>query len=119
MTKHIEAYIASSLEHEEGAYKMVNSQTILYGSGEEIDNVRVEAKIIEDYYSKDGEYIKTKTINSTSGEREVRQTLQEPSTIMMPNDFKLNENTVFPLSQDLDEGEREELKQHILTFFED
>ncbi|ASF41298.1 hypothetical protein CEH05_19865 [Halobacillus halophilus] len=112
----IEAFIANTLGNEEGAYKEVNSQIIMEGSG---DTLEVEARKIEDYYSKQGDYIKTILTHSTTKEGDVTKELNDPLTSMIPEDFTFEEDTLFPVSSELSEEDKRQLKEHILNEFKE
>jgi uncharacterized protein YcfL len=108
----IEAFVANTLPYEEGDYKLVNSQTIMYGSGE---NLKVEARIVEDFFDKDGKYIKTRLRYSSTekgGEDEV-VFVDEPMTILLNNQHPQSSLTV----KDLNDQEKEDVKDSILKIF--
>ncbi|MYL35078.1 hypothetical protein [Pontibacillus yanchengensis] len=114
----IEAYITESLEYEAGSYVKVNSQIIMSGTDEQLS---VETRQIKDYFTKQGSYIKTKLIHSStkqnSDEEEVIE--KEPMTILLPVDLALDESKTFPSGEELDEKESEKVKQHIIATFDD
>ena len=112
----IEAFIANTMGDEVGAYKAINSQIIMEGSG---DLLRVEARKIEDYYSKDGEYIKTILTHSTPEDGDVTKESDEPLTSMIPEDFIYEQDTLFPVGSELSGEEKRELKKHILNEFKE
>lgn len=111
-TEKIEAYIAETVSHEEGDYKLVNSQIILSGSGE---NIKVEARIIEDFFNEEGDHIKTRLLHSTAQNGDEEVFIDEPMTILLKNEPP--ENGV--VSEELSTQEKAEIKNHILKVFED
>ncbi|MBA2176153.1 hypothetical protein H0266_14750 [Halobacillus locisalis] len=112
----IEAFIAKTMGDEVGAYKAINSQIIMQGSG---DLRRVEARKIEDYYSKDREYTKTILTHSTTEDGDVTKESDEPLTSMIPEDFTYKQDTLFPVGSELSGEEKVELKKHILNEFKE
>ncbi|MGP4078194.1 hypothetical protein [Halobacillus sp. K22] len=112
----IEAFIAKTQGDEKGAYKEINSQIIMRGSG---DLLRVEARKIEDYYSKEGKYIKTILLHSTPEDGDVTKEFNSPLTQLMPKDFVFDQDKIFPVESELSGEEKEKLKEHILSQFEE
>ncbi|KGP73304.1 hypothetical protein [Pontibacillus yanchengensis] len=114
----IEAYITESLEYEAGSYVKVNSQIVMRGSGELLS---VETRQIKDYFTKQGSYIKTKLIRSSSDKKndEEQVVKKGPITILLPEDFSLDESATFPSGEKLEEKEKEKVKQHILATFDE
>lgn len=112
----IEAFIANTMGDEEGAYKEINSQIIMEGSGELL---RVEARKIEDYYSKEGDYIKTVLTHSTTKDGDVSKELKGPLATMMPEDFTFEQEAIFPIQSELSTEEKGKLKKHILDEFKE
>ena len=121
--QHIEVYVTETSEkNEEGrwensGYKKINSiSTVVKGE----NHINTNIKAIEDYYDKDGNYIKTKVIHSTFEKSEVtkaetgqdqKEELQEPSTILIPDDPQEH----FQL-ENMTEEEKEKVKEHVLSY---
>ncbi|WP_181347716.1 hypothetical protein [Thalassobacillus sp. CUG 92003] len=112
----IEAYIANTQNDEKGAYKEINSQIIMRGSG---DSLKIEARKIEDYYSKGGEYIKTILLHSTPEDGDVTREYDSPLTKMVQSDFVYDQDKLIPIESELSGEDKEKLKEHILSNFED
>ncbi|MCA1011584.1 DUF5052 family protein [Halobacillus halophilus] len=115
-TEKIEAFVASTQSGEKGAYKEINSQIIMRGSGE---TLQVEARKIEDYYTKEGEYIKTILLHSTPKEGDVMKEVSKSLTKMIPEDFAFEQDKVLPVDHELSENEKKKLKEHIVSQFEE
>ncbi|MBB6454949.1 hypothetical protein HNQ94_003438 [Salirhabdus euzebyi] len=109
-TEKVEAYKAETVSHEEGDYKLVNSQISMFGTGE---NLKVEARLIEDFYDKEGNYIKTRLLHSTTQNGDEEVYIDEPMTIILSEQFGENE----PMANELTEQEKEDIKEHILELF--
>jgi PBP1b-binding outer membrane lipoprotein LpoB len=109
-TEKIEAYKAKTVSHEEGDYKLVNSQILMYGSGE---NLKVEARLIEDLYDRDGNYIKTRLLHSTTQNGDEEAIIDEHQTILLSEQFDENEQ----MAKELTKQEENDIKQHILEVF--
>jgi hypothetical protein len=109
-TEKIEAFIAKSLPYEEGDYKLVNSQTILYGTGE---NLKVEARIIEDFFDKEGNYIKTRLLYSTTKNGDEELYIEKPMTVLLINKYP----EISPMVKELNTRDKEEVKGNILEVF--
>lgn len=111
--EHIEVYVVEMPG--QGGFKKVNAITILQ-EGEKY--IRGNTKSVEDFYDKDGSYIKTEITHSTGNKTYIspvidgdvrKKELQEPSTILIPNgdikNFKI----------DLTTDEKEQVKKHVLS----
>lgn len=123
--QHIEVFVIETLEeNEEGffektGYKKVNAITSTEASE---NDTKTDVKAIEDFYDMEGNYIRTEIIHSrfeksdiTKAEdgEERKQEIQEPSTILIPNEniehFKLD---------DMTKEEKEKVKEHVLSFMD-
>jgi len=123
--QHIEVYVTETSEkNDEGrwektGYKKINSiSTVEKGE----NYINTDIKAIEDYYDTDGNYIKTEVIHSTFEKSEVtkaesgedrKEELQEPSTILIPNDPQEH----FQL-EDMTEEDKERVKEHVLSYID-
>jgi hypothetical protein len=123
--QHVEVFITETSEKNvdgffiTNGYKKVNAITTL----EEGKNlIKTDIKAIEDFYDKEGNYIKTEIIHSNYYKSKVtlsekgdnrKESLQKPSTILMPDGvtkhFKLENMT---------EKEKEQVKGHVLSFMD-
>jgi lipopolysaccharide export LptBFGC system permease protein LptF len=121
----IEAFAIEILEeneegiHERTGYKKSNSISLIV---EGKNFIRSEIKSIEDFYDKDGNYIKTVIQHSKAGRTHVTEVedgdnrekeLQEPSTILIPD-----ENIERFRSYELNDDEKKQVKEHVLTFMD-
>ncbi|WP_169086620.1 hypothetical protein [Paenibacillus sp. PL91] len=121
----IEAFAIETLEeneegiHERTGYKKSNSIShIVEGK----NFIRSEIKSIEDFYDKEGNYIKTEIIHSKGGRTHVtevedgdtrKKELHEPSTILIPD-----ENIERFRSYKLNDDEKQQVKAHVLAFMD-
>jgi len=123
--QHIEVFVSETLEkNDEGIYektgfKKINAITIVE---EDKNHVATDIKSIEDFYDIEGNYLKTEIKHSEykrskvtnvedGGER--KKELQEPSTLLIPV------GKIEPFQVDhLTEEEKEEVKNHILSFID-
>ncbi|OBZ12814.1 hypothetical protein A7975_14335 [Bacillus sp. FJAT-26390] len=121
--EHIEAFaMETSEENEEGIYERTgylksNSISIIV---EGKNFIKSEIKSIEDFYDKDGNYMKTEIKHSKGGITQItevengntlKKELLEPSTILIPD-----ENIVHVQRYELSDDEKKQLKEHVLSF---
>lgn len=83
----------------------------MFGTGE---NLTVEARLIEDIYDKNGNYIKTRLLYSTTHNGEEEVNVDEPMTILLSEQFGENE----PMEKELTEQEVKDVKENILELFD-
>lgn len=123
--QHVEVYMIETLEendegiYETTGYKKVNAITSI----EESENhVETDIKAIEDYYDTDGNYMRTEVIHSkfdgsgiTQAEdsEERRAEIQEPSTILIPDESIEHFN-----SEDMTKEEEDKVEEHVLSFMD-
>ncbi|WP_430787240.1 hypothetical protein VBD025_15935 [Virgibacillus flavescens] len=110
-TEKIEAYKAETISQEDGDYKLVNSQIIMVGKDE---NLKVEARVIEDLYDKDGKYIKTRLLHSTTKNGDEEVYVDEPMTILLSDQHGESKQ----MAKELTEQEKKDIKEHILELFD-
>lgn len=118
-----EAFIIETMEqNDEGmfvktGYKKVNAITIVE---EGKHHLNTEVKVIEDHYDLKGDYLKTELIYSKSDKskllytedgNEQKETLQEPSTILVPDELEESR------SIKLTEEEQLRVKEHVEAYF--
>ncbi|PKR76719.1 hypothetical protein CEY16_12940 [Halalkalibacillus sediminis] len=105
----IEAYMMNSMSHEEGTYKKVNS--VIEIDSKDPKNY-IEVQMIEDIYDEKDQYIKTKVIQSTQkGEQE--KTLNEETTLFLPDQFEFNDGHRFPIGESLTADEKAQVQELI------
>jgi hypothetical protein len=107
-TEKIEAFSIETVSYEEGDYKLVNSFTILSGTG---SNLKVEVRKIEDFYDNEGNYIKTRLLHSTTKDGDHEVFVEEPLTILL-------ENQPIGAVKELSSHDKEAVKEHILAIFD-
>ncbi|RPF53885.1 hypothetical protein [Aquisalibacillus elongatus] len=110
----VEAYTVEAFDDEPGHYTKVNSQIVIYGPE---DDRKVEAKLIEDFYDENWNFIKSHVTHSkVEFEEDQVKTLDEPQTILLPEeaDFSLGED-----SSELEGEDREKVNEHILKTIND
>ncbi|WP_404446403.1 hypothetical protein LG307_21380 [Sutcliffiella horikoshii] len=123
--QHIEVFVAETSEQDDEGffittgYKKVNSITSIE---EGKHHIKTDIKSIEDFYDKEGNYLRTEIIHSTFNKTYVTQKedavnlkeeIKKPSTILIPDEnielFKLENKT---------KGEEEKVKEHVLSFMD-
>jgi len=123
--EHIEVFTTELSEknedgfYEETGYKKVNSIT---AHAENKNYIKTEIKMIEDFYDLAGNYIKSEITHTKFSKSHIMMTedgdnqnkeLQEPSTIMIPD-----EDIKQFRSGDLTDDEKKQVKQHVLSFMD-
>lgn len=118
--QHIEVFVTDTLEqnaeglYEPTGYKKVNAITTINVSK---NYTRTEVKSVEDLYNREGKYIKTQVVHSQSYKSKVLDTddgfnrkeeLQEPSTLLIPD-----EDHEHFRSDNLSEDELNQVERHV------
>ncbi len=123
--QHIEVFVAETSEQDDEGffvttgYKKVNSITSIE---EGKHYIKTDIKSIEDFYDKEGNYLRTEIIHSTFNKSYVTQKedaeslkeeIQKPSAILIPDEnielFKLDVKT---------KEVEEKVKEHVLSFMD-
>ncbi|MGG1635274.1 hypothetical protein [Paenibacillus sp. NRS-1760] len=123
--EHIEAFsIEISEENKDGFYeqtgfKKVNSITAF---AENKNYLSSETKMVVDYYDLDGKYVKSEIVHTKFSKSHItmsedgdnrKKELQEPSTIIIPDDNLQNFR-----SSALSDDEKKQIKQHVLNLID-
>ncbi|MCA0969896.1 hypothetical protein LCM20_04795 [Halobacillus litoralis] len=97
---------------------VTHSNTLTYMKGDtDMRNLEVTGFLIKDKYDENGEYIET-TLTFSHSEQDSQEnpddqvvTLQEKSTIMIPEDAE------YPYERELSDEERQKLRDHVRDVF--
>jgi hypothetical protein len=123
--EHIEAFSIEILEENEdgvyelSGYKKVNAITAL---AENKNYIKSEVKMIVDYFDLDGNYLNSEIVHSIHSKSNItmfedgddlKKELQEPSTIIVPDDNLQNFR-----SGSLSDEEKKQVKQHVLSLID-
>ncbi|MGO4180037.1 hypothetical protein AB4Z17_02560 [Paenibacillus sp. TAF43_2] len=105
--------------YEQAGFKKVNSITAL---AENKNYTSSEIKMVVDYYDLDGKYVKSEIVHSKFSKSHItmvedgddrKKELQEPSTIIIPDDNLQNFR-----SSALSDDEKKQIKQHVLNLLD-
>lgn len=123
--QHIEVFVIETFEQnnegifENTGFKKVNSITTIE---EGKNHIKTDIKAVEDFYDIDGNYIKTEILHSNyekskvnlveNGE-EKREELQEPSTILIPEN-----NVEYFQLENMEKEDEEKVKEHVLSLMD-
>lgn len=123
--QHIEVFVTETSEkNDEGffettGFKKVNAITSTEASK---NHVETDIKAIEDFYDKEGNYLRTEIKHSiynkshlTQAEdgEERKEEVQEPSTILIPD-----ENIEHFILENMTKEEKEKVKEHVISFMD-
>lgn len=123
--QHVEVYMIETLEendegiYETTGYKKVNAITSI----EESENhVETDIKAIEDFYDINGNYMRTEIIHSKFDESSITQAedseerraeIQDPSTILIPDESMEHFD-----SEDMTKEVEDKVEEHVLSFMD-
>ncbi|QFF98651.1 hypothetical protein PB01_07285 [Psychrobacillus glaciei] len=121
--EHIEVFVAETMEdnkaglYEATGYQKVNAITYIE---EGKTYIKTDVKSIEDFYDTKGNFIKSEITHSyfttsyitnvVRGDN-LKEELQNPSTILLPDDYKGHSK-----SENMTKEEKEQVKNHVLSF---
>lgn len=124
--QHIEVFMTPTFAErkndisEVNGYKKVNSITTIE---EGKNHLRTDQKQVEDFYDQDGQYLKTEIKHITANNSKVIMTMQtneeieqleEPSTILLQEEFEFDIERRHLKEMELTEEEKERVRSHVL-----
>ncbi|MGM8214719.1 hypothetical protein ACLIA0_03990 [Bacillaceae bacterium W0354] len=104
-----EAFVTRTHEYEDG-YKKVNSLLLMGGKSS-----GVEAVLIEDFYDKNNNYIKTKLLYSELEKGDLEVWVDEPKTLYLESIGFTNTMS----NKNLSDEEQKELTDYLIKIYED